>query len=189
MNRIIKSDLPPSPSKKKIKKKWIKKSSQWDSNLKKCSLLFSNPPRYHLSYLDLIDQLCIYPVMKGKSHNFVNKTWRHFYSWLAELYMLFFWDISLAVFIWSSNCRLGWRWSEAKYLTHEYSMIKQSFLIFIGITLFHNAVHHIKLYRGLIVTPASGMASVNSESSHTVSHHARNEPLNHGHRCSISFLM
>ena len=35
MKRIIKSDLPPPPPPtKQIKKKWIKKSSQWDSNLK-----------------------------------------------------------------------------------------------------------------------------------------------------------
>ena len=85
MKRIIKSDLhPPPPPQKKKKKKWIKNSSQWDSNLKKSSLWFSNPPRYHLSYRNSIDQLCFYPVMTGKSNNFVNKTWRHFYSWLAE---------------------------------------------------------------------------------------------------------
>ena len=41
---------------------------------KKNSLWFSNPPRYHLSYRNSIDLLCIYPVMTGKSHNFVNKT-------------------------------------------------------------------------------------------------------------------
>ena len=34
---------------------------------RKCSLWFSNPLRYHLSYLDFIDQWCIYPIMKGKS--------------------------------------------------------------------------------------------------------------------------
>ena len=84
MNRIIKSDLPPPPlpPSKKMKKKWKEQPVRFEP--RKCSLWFSNPPRYHLSYHDFIDELCIYTIMKGKSHNFVNKTWRHFYSWLAE---------------------------------------------------------------------------------------------------------
>ena len=81
MNRI-KSD--PPPSSKKNNKNMNKKEQPVRFEPRKCSLWFSIPPRYHLSYLDFIDQLCIYPIMKGKSHNFVNKTWRHFYSWLAE---------------------------------------------------------------------------------------------------------
>ena len=80
MNRI-KSD---PPSSKKNNKKMNKKEQPVRFEPRKCSLWFSIPPRYHLSYLDFIDQLVIYPIMKGKSHNFVNKTWRHFYSWLAE---------------------------------------------------------------------------------------------------------
>ena len=86
MKRIIKSDLhpPPFPPPKKKKKKWIKKYQPVRFEPKKSSLWLSNPPRYHLSYRNSIDQLCIYPVMTGKSNNFVNKTWRHFYSWLAE---------------------------------------------------------------------------------------------------------
>ena len=47
MKRIIKSDLIPHPHEKTMKTE-LKKSSQWDSNLKKM-LWFSNPPRYHLS--------------------------------------------------------------------------------------------------------------------------------------------
>ena len=78
MKRIIKSDLhppppyPPPPPQKK--KKMNKKEQPVRFEPKKCSLWFSNPPRYHLSYGNSIDQLCIYPVMKGKSHSFVNKT-------------------------------------------------------------------------------------------------------------------
>ena len=58
----------PKNKQKNNKKNWIKKSSQWESNLKepkKISLWFCNPPRYHLSYLESIDQLCINLVMKG----------------------------------------------------------------------------------------------------------------------------
>ena len=65
---------PSPPSKNKTIKKMNKKEQPVRFEPKKCSLWFSNPPRYHLSYLDFIDHLCIYPVMKGKSHNFVNKT-------------------------------------------------------------------------------------------------------------------
>ena len=76
MKRIIKSDLhpPPLPLPIKKNKKMNKKEQPVRFEPKKCSLWFSNPPRYHLSYRNSIDQLCIYPVMKGKSHNFVNKT-------------------------------------------------------------------------------------------------------------------
>ena len=63
----------PPPSKKNFKK-INKKEQPVRFEPRKCSLWFSNPPRYHLSYLDFIDQLCTYPIMKGKSHNFVNKT-------------------------------------------------------------------------------------------------------------------
>ena len=76
MNRIIKSYLTlplPPPLQKKVKKKMNKKEQPVRFEPKKCSLWFSIPPRYHLSYLDFIDQMCIYLVMKGKSHNFVNK--------------------------------------------------------------------------------------------------------------------
>ena len=72
MNRIIKSD--PTPSQKINEKKMNKKEQPVRFEPKKCSLWFSNPPRYHSSYFDFIDQLRIYPVIKGKSHNFVNKT-------------------------------------------------------------------------------------------------------------------
>ena len=72
MNRIIKSDLPTSPH--PLQNKMNKKKQPVRFEPRKCSLWFSNPPRYHLSYLDFMDQLCIYPMMKGKSHNFVNKT-------------------------------------------------------------------------------------------------------------------
>ena len=69
MNRIIKSDLPPPPL-----QEMNKKEQPVGFEPRKCSLWFSNPPRYHLSYNDFINQWCIYPIMKGKYHNFVNKT-------------------------------------------------------------------------------------------------------------------
>ena len=70
MNRIKSEPL----LKKNNKKKMNKKEQPVRFEPRKCSLWFSSiPPRYHLSYLDFIDQLCIYPIMKGKSHNFVNK--------------------------------------------------------------------------------------------------------------------
>ena len=70
MNRIIKSDLSRPPKKfKKMNK--IEQPVRFEPKNILCGLVIL---RYRLSYLDFKDQLCIYPAMKGKSHNFVNKT-------------------------------------------------------------------------------------------------------------------
>ena len=58
MNRTIKSDLPPPhPPPKKNLKKMNKKEQPVRFEPRKCSLWFSNPPRYHLSYLEIIEYL------------------------------------------------------------------------------------------------------------------------------------
>ena len=53
MKRVIKSDLPLPPFQKKYKKKWIKKSSQWDSNLKNvlCGLVILLATTWAISIL------------------------------------------------------------------------------------------------------------------------------------------